>query len=95
MPDDSLTIDEGAVAPWNILMWTLMTMCRAMGVRTDVPFRDLTDAEKEIVYHGQELKSTFFTKPKAPTRRGELDFTLFQCGFTVENALAKVRTKRA
>ena len=48
IPDDSLTIDEGAVLPWKTLMWSLMSdVCREMGVRTDVPFRDLTDREKE------------------------------------------------
>lgn len=53
VPDESLTIDEGAVVPWNTLMWSLMTdVCREMGVRTNIPFRDLTEAEKEIVYHG-------------------------------------------
>src|SRR5699024_1818058 len=53
VPDETLTIDQGAVAPWNSLMWSLMTdVCRAMGVRTDVPFKDLTDAEKQIVYDG-------------------------------------------
>ena len=58
VPDESLTIDEGAVAPWNSLMWSLMTdVCREMGVRTDVPFRDLTDREKEIVYHGPRWMS--------------------------------------
>ena len=57
VPDDSLSIDDGAVAPWNSLMWSLMTdVCRAMGVRTDIPFRDLTDREKEIVYHGPAEK---------------------------------------
>ena len=53
VPDESLTIDEGAVAPWNSLMWSLMTdVCREMGVRTDVPFKDLTDKEKDIVCDG-------------------------------------------
>ena len=43
VPDESLTIDEGAVAPWGTLMWSLMTdVCREMGVRTNVPFKDLT-----------------------------------------------------
>ena len=61
VPDESLTIDEGAVAPWNSLMWSLMTdVCRAMGVRTDVPFRDLTDREKDIVYHGPAEKKHIF-----------------------------------
>ena len=51
MPDDSLTIDEGAVAPWKSLMWSLMVdICREMGVRTEGPVRDLTDREKDSVF---------------------------------------------
>ena len=65
VPDDSLSIDEGAVAPWNSLMWSLMTdVCRAMGVRTDIPFRDLSDREKEIVYHGPAEKKHILYKAK-------------------------------
>ena len=90
MPDDSLTIDEGAVAPWNSLMWSLMTdVCREMGVRTDVPFRDLTEREKDIVYHGPAEKKHIFYHAKNPIRRGELDFTYFNAVYTVENALVQ------
>ena len=92
VPDESLTIDEGAVAPWNSLMWSLMTdVCREMGVRTDVPFRDLTEREKEIVYHGPAEKKHIFYKAKKTNQAGELDFTYFNAVYTVENALAKVR----
>ena len=95
VPDDSLTIDEGAVAPWNSLMWALMTdVCRAMGVRTDVPFRDLTDAEKEIVYHGPAVKKHILYKAKSSNQAGELDFTYFNAVYTVENALAKVKDEK-
>jgi len=95
VPDDSLTIDEGAVAPWNSLMWALMTdVCRAMGVRTDVPFRDLTDAEKEIVYHGPAVKKHILYKAKNSNQAGELDFTYFNAVYTVENALAKVKDEK-
>ena len=95
VPDDSLTIDEGAVAPWNSLMWTLMTdVCRAMGVRTDVPFRDLTNAEKEIVYHGPAVKKHILYKAKSSNQAGELDFTYFNAVYTVENALAKVKDEK-
>ena len=92
VPDDSLTIDGGAVAPWNSLMWSLMTdVCRAMGVRTDVPFRDLTEQEKEIVYHGPAEKKHIFYKAKNSNQAGELDFTYYNAVYTVENALAKVK----
>lgn len=92
VPDDSLTIDEGAVAPWNSLMWSLMTdVCRAMGVRTDVPFRELTDEEKNIVYYGPAEKKHIFYKAKNSNQAGELDFTYYNAVYTVENALAKVK----
>ena len=92
VPDDSLTIDGGAVAPWNSLMWSLMTdVCREMGVRTDVPFRDLTEREKEIVYHGPAEKKHILYKSKNSNQAGELDFTYYNAVYTVENALAKVK----
>ena len=95
VPDDSLTIDGGAVAPWNSLMWSLMTdVCRAMGVRTDVPFRDLTDREKDIVFHGPAEKKHILYKAKSSNQAGELDFTYYNAVYTVENALAKVKDEK-
>lgn len=95
VPDDSLSIDDGAVAPWNSLMWSLMTdVCRAMGVRTDIPFRDLTDKEKEIVYDGPAEKRHILYKSKNSNQAGELDFTYFNAVYTVENALSKVKDEK-
>lgn len=95
VPDESLSIDEGAVAPWNSLMWSLMTdVCRAMGVRTDVPFRELTEQEKEIVYDGPPEKKHILYKAKNSNQAGELDFTYFSAVRTVENALAKVKDEK-
>ena len=97
VPDESLSIDEGAVAPWNSLMWSLMTdICRAMGVRTDVPFRDLTEQEKDIVYHGPaEKKHILYHAKKAGSNDfAELDFTYYNAVYTVENALAKVKDEK-
>ncbi|HAY61462.1 MAG TPA: excinuclease ABC subunit A, partial [Acidaminococcaceae bacterium] len=57
VPDESLTIDEGAVLPWQTLMWSLMKdIAREMGVRTDVPFKDLSQKERDIVFHGPAVK---------------------------------------
>ena len=76
-------------------MWSLMTdVCRAMGVRTDVPFSQLTDAEKEIVYHGPAEKKHIFYKAKNTPEAGELDFTYYNAVYTVENALAKVKDEK-
>ena len=95
VPDESLSIDEGAVAPWNSLMWSLMTdVCRAMGVRTDIPFRELTEKEKDIVYNGPAEKRRILYKAKNSNQAGELDFTYFNAVYTVENALAKVRDEK-
>ena len=78
VPDESLTIEEGAVAPWNSLMWSLMVdVCREMGVRTDVPFRELTEREREIVFDGPAEKKHIFYKAKNSNQAGELDFTYF------------------
>lgn len=96
VPDDSLTIDEGAVAPWGTLMWSLMTdVCREMGVRTNIPFKDLTDKEKDIVYNGPAEKKHIFYKAKNTNQAGELDFTYYNAVYTVENALSKVKDEKS
>ena len=95
VPDESLSIDEEAVAPWNSLMWSLMTdVCRAMGVRTDIPFSELTDKEKDIVYNGPAVKKHILYKAKSSNQAGELDFTYYNAVYTVENALAKVKDEQ-
>ncbi len=95
VPDESLSIDQGAVAPWNSLMWSLMTdVCRAMGVRTNVPFCELSAEEKDIVYHGPAVKKHIFYKAKSSNQAGELDFTYYNAVYTVENALAKVKDEK-
>ena len=92
VPDDSLTIDEGAVAPWQSLMWSLMKdMARDLGVRTDVPFRDLTPREKDIVLHAPPEKHHLVYQVKKTGKSGEMDFTFFNAIYTVENALKNVK----
>lgn len=96
VPDENLTIDEGAVAPWGTLMWSLMTdVCREMGVRTNIPFKDLTDKEKDIVYNGPAEKKHIFYKAKNTNQAGELDFTYYNATYTVENALSKVKDEKS
>ena len=95
VPDQSLTLEQGAVAPWNSLMWSLMVdVCREMGVRTDVPFRELSDREKDIVYNGPAEKKHIFYHSKNSNQAGELDFTYFNAVYTVQNALAKVKDEK-
>ena len=95
VPDETLTIEQGAVAPWNSLMWSLMVdVCRAMGVRTDVPFQDLTEQEKDIVYNGPAEKKHILYHSKHTNELAELDFTYYNATYTVENALAKVKDEK-
>lgn len=96
VPDESKTIDEGAVAPWGTLMWSLMKdVCREMGVRTDVPFSELTPKEREIVFHGPQEKRHIVVHMKSSNTATELDFTYYSAVATVENALAKAKTESA
>ena len=97
VPDESLTIEQGAVAPWNSLMWSLMTdVCKEMGVRIDVPFCELTEQEKDIVYGGPAEKKHILYHPKKSNSNdfAELDFTYFNAVYTVENALSKVKDEK-
>lgn len=95
VPDDSLTIDEGAVAPWQTLMWSLMKdIARELGVRTDVPFRDLTENERKIVFYGEAKKVNIIYQNKTSGAAGDMDFTYFNAIYTVENALSKVKDEK-
>ncbi len=95
VPDENLTIEEGAVAPWNSLMWSLMVdVAREMGVRTNVPFKDLSDEEKDIVYNGPAVKKHIIYKAKSSNQAAELDFTYFNATYTVINALSKVKDEK-
>ena len=93
--DENLSIDEGAVAVWGTLMWSLMKdVCREMGVRTDVPYKDLTDREKDIVLHGPMVKKHIHYMNEKSHQMGELDFTYYSAVNTVKNALAKVKDEK-
>ncbi|MCI1644719.1 MAG: ATP-binding cassette domain-containing protein [Olsenella sp.] len=96
VPDESKTIDEGAVAPWGTLMWSLMKdVCREMGVRTNVPFSELTPEERKIVFHGPAEKRHIVVHNKGTDTATELDFTYYSAVRAVENALAKAKTESA
>ena len=95
VPDESLTIDEGAVLPWQTLMWSLMKdIARDLGVRTDVPFRDLTEKERDMVFHGPAVKRHLIYQNQTSGAAGEMDFTYFNATYTVENALSKVKDEK-
>ena len=95
VPDESLTIDQGAVLPWQTLMWSLMKdIARELGVRTDVPFRELTEKERDIVFHGPPVKHHMIYQNQTNGAAGEMDFTYFNAIYTVENALSKVKDEK-
>lgn len=95
VPDESKSINEGAVLPWGSLMWDLMKqVAGAMGVRTDMPFKDLTPKERDIVFNGPAVKKHILYKPKKGDDFAELDFTYFNAVYTVENALAKAKDEK-
>lgn len=95
VPDETLTIDEGAVKPWQTLMWSLMKdIARDLGVRTDVPFKDLTEKEKDIVFNGPAVKKHMVYQNKTSGAAGEMDFTYFNAEYTVKNALSKVKDEK-
>ena len=96
VPDENLTVEQGAVAPWNSLMWTLMVdVCREMGVRTNIPFKDLTEKKKYIIYNEPAEKKHIFYKAKNSNVAGELDFTYYNATYTVLNALSKVKDEKS
>ncbi len=95
VPDESLSIDEGAVLPWQTLMWSLMKdIARDLGVRTDVPFRELTEKEREIVFHGPAVKRHIVYQNHTSGAAGEMDFTYFNATYTVQNALSRVKDEK-
>lgn len=95
VPDESISIDDGAVLPWGSLMWDLMKqVCGAMGVRTNVPFCELTPEERDIVFHGPAVKKHILYQPKKGNDFAELDFTYFNAVYTVENALSKAKDEK-
>lgn len=95
VPDESISIDDGAVRPWQTLMWSLMKdIARDLGVRTDVPFRELTEKERDIVFHGPAVKKHMIYQNKTSGAAGEMDFTYFNAVYTVENALSKVKDEK-
>lgn len=88
VPDDSLTIDQGAVVPWRTFGFNVQPdIVREFGVRTDVPWRDLTDRERKIVFEGPaEKKHITITSIKGVH---ELDFTFRNARLTVTEELKR------
>jgi excinuclease ABC subunit A len=84
VPDPSLTVDQGAVAPWKMFGLVAMPKVVAeLGVRADVPFKELTDEERRIVFEGPETKRMILF----PSKNGKL----FELNASYRNARQAVR----
>ena len=95
VPDETLSIDQGAVLSWQTLMWSLMKdIARELGVRTNIPFNQLTEKEREIVFKGPPIKHHMIYQNHTSGATGEMDFTYFNAIYTVENALSKVKDEK-
>ena len=94
VPDPGRTIADGAVAPWGMFGLTVMPqVAEAYGVRIDVPYDQLTDAERDIVMNGADEKR-HISVPSKSGKLFELDFTYRNARRAVEEALSKATTER-
>lgn len=94
VPDTSLTINQGAVEPWKMFGISWMSkVAEEFGVRADIPFKDLSDTEKDIVYNGAEIQKLILI----PSKNGklfELNATYRNARRAVEEALKKAETEK-
>lgn len=84
VPDENLSLREGAVRPWNMFGLNIMYLvAEQMGVRIDIPYKDLTDKEKDIIFYGPEEEKhiVYNTSEKS-----------FDLNFKYRNAVEAVRT---
>src|SRR5699024_10937426 len=89
--DDSKTLEGGAVVPWNMFGFNVQPdIAREFGVRTEVPWRDLEDWEREVVLDGPEEKKHI----TVTTKKGihDLDFTFHNARLTVPEELRRADT---
>jgi excinuclease ABC subunit A len=85
VPDPDTTIEDGAVLPWNAGARRLYQYAaRELGVRLDVPWRSLTDSERDIVLHGEPVQRRVRFQSGRQRRTVELNVTY-------ENAIATAR----
>lgn len=93
VPNPDLTIDDGAVVPWNMFGFNVQPdIVREFGVRTDVPWRELKDPERDIVLGGPEEKKHI----TITSRKGvhDLDFTFRNARLTVTEELKRADTEK-
>ncbi|KFI83330.1 Excinuclease ABC subunit A [Bifidobacterium psychraerophilum] len=93
VPDPSKTIDEGAVLPWQMFGFNVQPdIVREFGVRTDVPWNELSEHERDIVFSGpEEKKHITLTSVKGVHK---LDFTFRNARLTVTKELERADNER-
>lgn len=93
VPDSSKTIDEGAVLPWQMFGFNVQPdIVREFGVRTDVPWNELSEHERDIVFSGpEEKKHITLTSVKGVHK---LDFTFRNARLTVTKELERADNER-
>ncbi|GAA3966129.1 excinuclease ABC subunit UvrA [Gordonia caeni] len=91
--DEDVSIDDGTVIPWQMFGFNVQPqIAREFGVRTDVPWRELTEAEKQIVLAGpEEKKHITVTSVKGVH---DLDFTFRNARLTVTEELKRADTEK-
>ncbi|WP_243723241.1 excinuclease ABC subunit UvrA [Actinomadura sp. 7K507] len=88
VPDPSKTLEGGAVVPWRMFGFNVQPdIAREFGVRTDVPWSELTDGEREIVLDGPEEKKHITVTSKKGVH--DLDFTFRNARLTVTEELKR------
>ena len=92
--DESKTLEEGAVDAWNQfgISW-MYHVAGELGVRLDVPFRDLSDEEKDIVYNGPAVKK-YINIPSKNGKMFELNAEYRNAHRAIEEALKNAKTEK-
>ena len=94
VPDVTKTLEGGAVAAWNQfgISW-MYHVAGELGVRIDVPFSDLTDEEKDIVYNGPQVKK-YINIPSKNGKLFELNAEYRNAHRAIEEALKNAKTEK-
>ena len=94
VPDWNKTLGQGAVESWNMfgINW-MYRVAESLGVRVDVPFKDLTDEERDIVYNGPEVTKLVAIE-SATGKVFDLNCTYRNARRAVEEALNNANTEK-
>ena len=94
VPDWNKTLGQGAVESWNMfgINW-MYRVAESLGVRVDVPFKDLTDEERDIVYNGPEVTKLVAIE-SSTGKVFDLNCTYRNARRAVEEALNNANTEK-